>query len=513
MTKTMSTSRTEHASRNIESGIINKIITSLLPFVTRTMILYILGEEFLGLNSLFSSILQVLNLAELGLSEAIVFSLYKPIEVNDTKKIKQLMSFYCKIYKIIGGVIFGAGCALMPFLPKLINGSYPSQINIYIVFFIFLLNSACSYWLFAYKSVLLVAHQRYSVVTNVTTWITIIQYICQITILFVARSYYCYIVLLPAFTIIRNIYTAKIVDKNYPQYKPEGKLPREDIKEICKSVSALMIGRFSDISRNSFDSIVISSFLGLIICARYNNYFFIYSMVYSLFSIITSSMQAGVGNSIVTETVEKNYQDFCFLTFIFSYLGALATSCLIVLYQPFITLWLGSESLLSDVDMILFCIYFFAISMTCARNLYMNGSALWWRGKLCFFWEAISNLILNIILGKIWGTTGILIATILTIIVFNYFGRNRIVFRYYFQDMKQKTYYKDVLVYVFTAIISCAIGYGVSIKISLANLVIRFLLLLVVALVVPNVMYLLFFRRTAYLKRGIATIKQIIKRK
>ena len=505
----MQQSRMKNATKNVFSGVLNRIITSILPFFVRTAMIYTLGGEFLGLNVLFTSILQVLNVAEMGLSEVIVFSLYKPIENNDSERICNLMAFYKKAYTIIGFVIFSVGCILMPFLPFLIMGDIPQNINLYVLFLIFLLNTSLSYWMFSYKSVLLVAHQRYNVVTNVTTIMTILQNAFQLMILFLMRNYYGYVILFPLFTVLRNIYIAKVVDRNYPQYLLRGKLEKESITDIRKSISAIIIGRIGDISRNSLNSIIISSYLGLIAVAIYGNYFYIYAMLYGLMGTITISLQAGVGNSIASESVDKNYDDFRFLTFLFAWISMVITALLLVLYQPFMIIWVGDELLLSNMDMVLFCIYFYACAMTCARNLYMNGTALWWRAKKWFIIEAVFNLLLNLIFGRIWGITGILLATIFTVTAINFVGRSIVVFDYYFTDMKISDFLKQNLLYAISAAFVCGITYHICIYIAVSNIYIHLIVLVLACITISNLIYLALYKKTSYFRRALQLLNRI----
>ena len=210
----MEISRTKNTKRNIFWGVINKLITLVLPFLTRTVMIRTLGAEYLGLNSLFSSILQVLNLTELGFSSAIVYSMYRPIAENDKDSICALLNAFRKIYKIIGVAILAAGLSLLPFLPHLIHGSAPKDINIYYVYLVYLSNTAISYLLYAYKTALPNAFQRVDVISNITSITLGGMYILQIVILIGIKQYYPYIIILPICTVVNNIITSNYVDKN-----------------------------------------------------------------------------------------------------------------------------------------------------------------------------------------------------------------------------------------------------------------------------------------------------------
>ena len=164
----MKIDRTKNAGRNIVFGCMLKIYQIVMPFIMRTLMIYYMGIQYLGLNSLFTSILQVLNLAELGVGSAMVYSMYKPIAVDDKKMICALMKLYRTYYRVIGIIIAFLGLCLVPFIPKLIKSDVPADINIYILYILNLSVTVLSYWLFAYKNCLLDAHQRTDVASKAT---------------------------------------------------------------------------------------------------------------------------------------------------------------------------------------------------------------------------------------------------------------------------------------------------------------------------------------------------------
>ena len=149
-----------NAKRSIVIGLFNKLIMMIMPFVIRSIINLILGSQYLGLSSLFSSIIQVLSLTELGFSSAMVYHMYKPIADNDQKQINALLNLYKSAYRIIGIAILALGGIIMAFFPFLVKGSYPEGINIYFLFAIYVINTSISYFLYGYKQSLLVAYQR-----------------------------------------------------------------------------------------------------------------------------------------------------------------------------------------------------------------------------------------------------------------------------------------------------------------------------------------------------------------
>lgn len=314
--------RTKNAKRNMIAGGLYKVVELGSPFVTRTILVYYLGVEYLGLGSLFSSILQVLNMAELGFSRAIIFSLFKPLALKDVKTVCAFLEYYKKIYKIVGTVIFFVGLILLPVVPKLIKGDYPHEINLYILFLIYLINTSISYWMFAYKNALLTAVQRQDIISNVNTIIGILKFIFQIIALIIFKSYYAFICLNIIFTILNNIFVHYITWKMYPEYICEGELNNGTKSSLTQQIKGIAIGKISQAARNSFDSIVLSMFCGLTELAVYSNYFYILTAVTGILGIIIEAISAGVGDSIATESVEKNYEDFKRFNFYYAWISS-----------------------------------------------------------------------------------------------------------------------------------------------------------------------------------------------
>ena len=278
--------RRKNTIRNMIWGTLNKLLITLVPFITRTVIINILGTEYLGLNSLFSSVLQILNLTELGISSAIVFFMYKPIAQNDEKRICSLLNLYKKIYRIIGIIILILGLLILPFLDNLISGDIPNDINIYYLYIIYLVNTVITYWLFAYKKSLIEAFQRNDVVSNINSILYILQSLFQIVMICKFKNYYLYVMIMPIITIANNIVCAIYAKRKYPQYIAKGDVDKATKKELKKKVSGLVVYKICTTTRNSLDSIFISAFLGLNMVAIYNNYYLIMNAISTFMSVI-----------------------------------------------------------------------------------------------------------------------------------------------------------------------------------------------------------------------------------
>ena len=496
-------------SNNVFSGIVRKITAILLPFAIRTAIIYYLGTDYLGLNSLFTSILSVLNLTESGFSSAIIFCMYKPLAENDTDTVCALLNFFRKIYLGIGVLILSIGFVITPLITHLIKGSWPADINIYVLFLIYLANTTISYFFFAYKSALLNAAQRIDVYNWIQTVVFLFQYIIQLIILIVFKNYYMYIIVTPCCTILCNVFTLIYSNKLFPQYQCRGKVEKNVKKVITEKVKGLMIYKLSEVSRNSFDSIVLSSFIGLTAVAIYNNYYYIFSAVYSILVAINQGIQAGVGNALVSKSRKDNYHNLRKLNFWIMWIVAWCTICMICLYQPFMELWVGKKMLLSNVDMVLFALYFYILNMCNARNLYYDGNGLWIEGKWTFILESLGNLFLNLILGKIWGITGVLIATIITIFIFSFIMRTDILFKsYYKKSAKQflMDHLKWIITFCVALVLNCSICHCINTGIGIVDLIIKCM----ISVFVPNLIFLFVNIKNRFLAIG---VKKIISKK
>ena len=283
-------------------------IKLLFPFLNRTLFLWLLGPKYLGLNGLFGSILGVLSLAELGFGMAVVCSMYKPVADDDRELICAYLKFYRKVYRCVGASIFIIGLALMPFLGRLVHGSVPPDIDLHVLYFIHLVNTSASYFLFAYRGSVLGAHHRNDVITNIRTGVQVAQYITVFFILFATRNYYHYVIATVAFTVLQNVLLVKASRRLFPDIEPRGRLPDGLRRKVLSDVKSIFMHKVGGVITHSTDNLVISAFLGLVAVAAYGNYYYVVTSVGSLVAIVYASMTGGFGNKIYTESKEENFK-------------------------------------------------------------------------------------------------------------------------------------------------------------------------------------------------------------
>lgn len=506
----LSDGRTKNTSRNILAGLLNQMVSIVLPFVNRTVVLRTMGADFTGLAGLFLSILGVLNIAELGFNTAVVYSLYRPMAEHDEDAICEIVSLLRKIYLLVGTAILGFGILLMPFLPNLIHGSYPDSINLYLLYFLYLINSAVSYYLFAYKECLLIADQRQDIAHNIRSVVSTARYILQFIVLLATHNFYCYLITAVLGTVVTNISIQYATLKRYPYFHfVQSKL--KPPKSFFDQMKGLLIDRICNTCRNSFDGIIISSFVGLTATAIYGNYYYIYSALYGVMLVICGAMGASVGNSIVTDSIEKNYRDLQKFSMLFAWIAGWCTTCLLCLYQPFMRLWAGEELLLPQFDMVLFCIYFYVINMNNVRNQYVSGNGMWWRLRGSYLLEAFANLGCNVILGRMFGITGVILATIITIFFFNFVLRNTILFRDYFRGQSLKRFHLNHLYYAAATFIASWVTFGVCRM--LPPLGLELIRNGVICVILPNIVYFVMFRLHPLYKEAFGFARQVLLQK
>ena len=495
----MELNRTANAKRNMVFGLLNRFISLAMPFINRTVFIYILGAEYLGLNSLFASILQMLSLAELGVGGVIVYHMYEPIARNDRAAICALLNLYRRIYRIIGSVILLAGLCLLPFLPQLIHGDVPDGVNLYVVYGLYLINTVISYWFFIYKASIPNAFQRAGLVSNIATLVQIVQAVAQIAVVYFMQSYYAYLIVMPLATLLNNFLIAYVVGRYYPQFHCAGKVAPEIVRDIKIKVAGMMIHRVCGTTRNSLDSICLASFVGLVVTGIYNNYYYVIASVTSFFAIFSAAVVAGVGNSIVLYDTEKNYQDMRRINFLSMLRAGWSSVFLLLLYQPFMQIWVGEDMMLPFGMAVLFMLYFYVLKMGDIRALFVDAAGLWWEQRWRAIAETLANLVLNIALGWYFGVWGIVVATLISLFFINFCWGSRIVFDCYFKNGKAGEYYRDHAIYFGVMSMVVSICYMLGSVFEL-NAYYAFGYRFIIALIVPPVLFYLCYRHWSVAK-------------
>ena len=504
--------RKKNATRNIIFGTCLKLYQIVVPFLMRTIMIYFMGVQYLGLNSLFTPVLQVLNLAELGVGSAMVYSMYKPVAEHDNNTICALMGLYRKYYRIIGMVVLAAGCVIIPFVPHLIKSDVPEGINIYVLYVMNLLATVFTYWLYAYKNSILQAYQRNDIVSKVTIITDTIKYILQIFTIVFLKNYYMYVLVLILLQIASNIITAAVVTRMYPEYRCRGSLPKEEVAQINSRIRDLFTSKIGAVIVNSADTVVISAFLGLTVLAIYQNYFFIISSVIAFIAVVFNSCTAGIGNSIIVETKEKNYNDFKKFTFLIAWIAGFCTVCIVCLMQPFMNIWMnGNEKLMLGMsEVVCFCIYFFVYEIQQLLLTYKDAAGMWHEDKYRPLVTALTNLALNIIMVQFFGLYGVLLSTVISII---FIGMPWLFYNLFTVLFKRNAakYVIRVVYYTVITIVISIITYTVCSLVpftGIAELIVK----LIICIIVPNLLFFATLFKFEEFGQVKALVKGILKR-
>lgn len=508
----MKIERTRNATRSITVGMVLKIYQTVVPFLMRTAMIHFMGVEYLGLNSLFSSILHMLNLAELGVGAAMVFSMYKPIAEDDAPRICALMGLYRRYYRLIGLVIGVVGLILTPFVPHLISGELPPELNVYWLYLLNLGATVLTYWLCAYRNCLLQAHQRLDLSSKITLCSTTVQYVLQLLIMVYVKDYYLYVIVLLLSTVINNILTAVVTKKQFPQYCPGGELARDEVRAINGKIRDIFSGKIGYVVLQYADTIVISAFMGLTVLAVYQNYFFILSAVISFIDIIVASITAGLGNSFVTESKEKNYRDMLKFTFLFLWVTGMCACCFVGVYQPFMEIWVGEELMLGYGMVLCFALYFFVYTFNRLVGVYKDAAGLWHQDRFRPLVTAFVNLGLNLITVHFFGLYGVLLSTVVSMVFIGLPWQMHNLFSAMFERQMLKDYLRTVAKCVAATILSVALTAAVCLQIH-AGLWLTLLLCALISVMIPNVVNLLLLHRDAQFRPAVQFVDRLTKRK
>ena len=503
----MKLDRTKNATRNIVFDGALEMMNMLFPFAIRSVMLHYLGTEYLGLNGLFKSLLMFLNLAELGVGSAMVFSMYKPIAEDDTFTICALLRLYRTLYRIIGLAIAAVGLLLMPVLRNLIKGDLPAGMNLYILYLMNLGNTVMTYWLFAYKSSLLQAHQRRDVISKVSLAIRLTEYVLKILILVYTRNYYLYLSVQLLCQLAVNLLTAVCATKMYPRYVPEGKLSKEKTLDVFRRVRDLFTSKLSATVFDAADTLVISAFMGLTALALYQNYYFIITALRMMLIVVLNACMAGVGNKLVMESKEANYRDLEKISLLFLWVLGVSSSMLLCMYQPFIRVWMGEDNMLAVGLVFCFVVYYYSMGANKLINMFKDAAGIWRVDRWRPLTAALVNLGLNLATVQWLGLYGVLLSSVFSIVFIQIPWLFRNLFREVFPRQRMGKYILLFCSVTTVSLISCGVSWFVC---GLFTLDVWSTLFLnaVVSFLVPNLCCFAVYGRNPLFRESLLQLKR-----
>jgi O-antigen/teichoic acid export membrane protein len=404
--------RVYNSVKNFGYGMLTYAISILISFLVRGAFISCLSIEYLGIEALFTGILTILSLGELGFGVVMNQALYAPLAQNNHQKIAAYLNLYANAYHIIGIIVGTIGLILLPFLDFLINNPPQGLHNIHLIYSLFLLDSVLSYF-FAYKRALLNADQKAYICSQVHFFVQLIKACLQISTLFIFHNYLIFLGIQIICTCSENIFLAHIVNHRYSflkAYRHEH-LNSAEKSEIKANVKALIISNFSRVALRSSTNIIIPTYVGLKTMGYYSNYVLILGALSTVISQIFSGLTASLGNYLASEDSSKHKELFERLDFLNFWLYGLATVCFFSLANPFITIWLGSDYTLSLPILIIISTNFLIEGFLTTLWLFRTTMGLFTQGKYRPVFSAVLNISLALILGQRFGLGGILMAT------------------------------------------------------------------------------------------------------
>lgn len=411
-------SRIKNSLINSMTGLIGKILTLILGLVSRTIFISILSTEYLGVNGLFENILYILNFAELGFGNAIIYNMYKPVAEDNKEKVKSLMNFYKKVYFIIGLIVLGLGLILIPFLDIIIKDAPNIKENLIVIYVLYLLQTLSTYF-YGYKKSVLTAYQK-DYITNVINFIfSTLKSIFQIIFLIITKEYILYLIVCILTNILSNILISIKVDRMFPYLKEQKykKISNQEVDEIKSNVKDLVVYKIGDVVSNGTDNILISMFSGVNTVGLFYNYSNLSKQADGVIWDMLIGLTGSIANVNVKESKKKKENILRQTLFVSSYAYGFLCICLGTLINPFITLWLGKEYLLPMNIIFVYIIIIYLDGFSFITHVYRNTEGLFKYGKFLPIISATINIGLSIILGKQIGIAGIFIATIISKLV------------------------------------------------------------------------------------------------
>ncbi len=491
------TNRIRNSRLNISANMTIYILQALFSFAVRTLFIKKLGAELLGLDSLLINILSALSLAELGISTAINYCLYKPLAENKIKKINAYMYFYKKVYHSIGYFVLFVGLILLLFLKKIVgdvNYSY-----LYLVYLIYLINTVSLYFI-SYKEVLLTADQKNYKIFKYNCFFNNLIYVLQFILLWFYPNYILYLIIMVCSRIINWIFVNRFITKYYPDvdFHSKERLSPAEISKIKTNIFGLFCIKIGEYAINSTDNIIISSIINVATVGIYTNYLSITTILKTIIARLFDGLTASFGNLAVEKNKEAEMNVFKIMTFISFLVTGYVTLCFLNLINPFIQVWLGEKYILPFTAMIIICINFYFICNQLPLDTIKQAKGFYKKDKYIPIIQAIINILVSIILGNVWGIYGILIGTSISYITTVFWNKPYILYKYIFKQ-QNKNYFLDQIKYIITLTIMYIITWNLfrylNLSVSIISLIIEGILITLLYLLSVT---LLFYRREEY---------------
>lgn len=423
-------SRTEYSAMNAFTATTMRVLSLLAGYFARVVFTHTLSEDYVGINGIFYNILNILSVAELGIGTAISYALYKPIAEGDTEKQKSLMLVIKRMYSVLMIVIFAAGLCMLPFLKYLMKNS-PDIEHVELLFIIYLVNCVISF-IGVYKGILVDAYQFSYITVFYRTLSWIVGAVLQIVFLLLTRNFFAYALILLFGTILNNVCISIKANRLFPFLKEKNveKLSKDEKSSILKNLKALLLHKVGNAAIEYSDNLLLSIIVGTVSVALYSNYYLIIASVRQLIEEVFKGIAASVGNLAATEDnarVQKIYEATFFAA---QWIFGVSTVCMFVALDSFIGLSFGSNYIFAEEITIVLLANFFLLGMRQPTIVFRDSMGLFWYDRYVSVAEAIINLIASIVLGNMYGTLGIFLGTLISMVTTSLWIEPLILYKY-----------------------------------------------------------------------------------
>lgn len=489
--------RKENSIKNISFVLVGQVANLIIGFITRKIFVLFLAREYLDLNGLFTNVISVLSLAELGMGSAMVFSLYEPLAKRDTQKIQALMGFYSKAYKLIALVVLTAGIAIYPFLDIFMGAEKPQNIaNVNRFYFLYLANSVISY-LWAYKRSLILADQKNFILVLYKQVLFFALNVVQVLLLIFTGSFLFYMIAQVLNTVVENLLVSRKADQMYPyiRHRQGISLDRESKHSIFKNLRALVYHKVGDVMISSTDNILISMLVGMSWVGLYNNYYMVLGALNTIIAQIFNSITATVGNLSVSEGEDQSYCVFKRILFANFWMMAFCTITLLVEIQPFVDLWLGQAFWLPTATIIILGIKFYLTGLRKTVLMFRDAMGLFWYDRYKPIAEVILNLVASILLAKPFGISGVFAGTVVSTLLTSFWIEPYILYRRGFPSKPLRHYFYRVICYTGITVLLALLTWGICSFLP-GNGILGIAVRLLICVLVPNGVLAICFHRT-----------------
>ena len=368
------------------------------------------------------------------------------------------------------------GLALLPFLDRLVHGTVPPDIDLHILYVIHLVNTAASYFLFAYRGVVLGAHHRNDVITNIRTGVSVAQYIVVFLILLITRNYYHYVIATVAFTVVQNVLLVKASRRLFPDIEPRGALPLEMRRRVISDVKSIFMHKVGGVITYSTDNLVISAFLGLVAVASYGNYYYVATSVAGLVSVVYSSMTGGFGNKIYTESKKENFRLFMRMNRLSMIVVVFCSAMMAALYQPFMEVWVkGDPALMRHaLTPVLMVFYFYVMQSRQVLLVFKSAASLWkqdrWKPIVAGIVNLGTNVLFVLFLPDAYKLDGVIFSTIIGFAFIEVPWESHVVFANFFNGVQARVYWRTHVGFAFLALVLCGVTWGAASCVSIGGI-------------------------------------------